>query len=99
MMKRIIALALCLVFLVSTSVIPSSAQNFCPNGHVTGLRHVDHIDEYGPNDDYCSYLHIVWIWTCCQAEEIEDFYVYHNFVMTGASYMTCTKCGYGKPAK
>lgn len=91
---------MCILFVVSTSVIPSSAGDWCPNGHITGVKVNVQWECYGPNDDYCCECWISWNWSCCWAYEIEIFNTEpHDFVMTGASYITCTKCGYGRPVK
>ena len=94
-------MALCLVVLVSTSVIPSSAEGeYCPNGHIGGLQTGAHWGYEGPNDDYCWDYYLEWGWTCCDATEKEILeFEAHDYWMTGASYMTCTKCGYGRHAK
>ena len=103
MIKKGIALALCLVVLVSTSVIPSSASlsanENCPNGHSYGVKTVKDMIDCEPCDDYCYYHYISWEWTCCGAFEYDLDCQPHDFWMTGASYMTCSLCGYGRPVK
>ena len=103
MTKKAIALALCIVFLVSTSVIPSSAHDGCPDGEHTGeLEYFDRIEYYDPpypTDDYCCFFIQVDQWNCCGALVYTYGNMSHRFEMTGASYMTCTYCGFGRPVK
>ncbi|MBR6427170.1 MAG: hypothetical protein IKS28_05020 [Clostridia bacterium] len=100
--KKILVLSMCILFVFSTSVIPSAASDYCPNGHITGIITVL---EYTPNPiieptwDYCGYYLYIFQWTCRGAiEEVID-YIDHYYWMTGASHMTCMYCGFERDVK
>ena len=103
MMKRFFILTLCLVFLVSSSVIPSSAEQECPGGeHVGHLDYFDRIEYYDspyPTEDNCCSFIQTDRWSCCGAFEYTYGNMSHSFTMTGASHMTCSNCGYERDAK